>query len=136
MATAPVYCTHKELKRVYPQINSFDAKTPVYGFALGLADFGDNNEYENVSNVLINIGGRIGNLMDITQEAINPKSNEGSNITELEKQKIFKAILEVEVFDLISFKVLVKSLTCLSIRDGFFNRYTTDLKISFELHSF
>ena len=54
------------------------------------------NEYENVSNVLINIGGRIGNLMDITQEAINPKSNEGSNITELEKQKIFKAILEVE----------------------------------------
>ena len=34
--------------------------------------------------------------MDITQEAINPKSNEGSNITELEKQKIFKAILEVE----------------------------------------
>ena len=54
------------------------------------------NEYENVSNVLINIGGRIGNLMDITQEAINPESNEGSNITDLEKQKIFKAILEVE----------------------------------------
>ena len=27
-----------------------------------------------------------------------------------------------DVFDLISFKVLVKSLTCLSIRDGFFNR--------------
>ena len=54
------------------------------------------NEYENISNVLINIGGRIGNLMDITQEAINPEGHEGSNITDHEKQKIFKAILEVE----------------------------------------
>jgi hypothetical protein len=32
MATAPIYCTHKELKRVYPQINSFDTKTPIYGW--------------------------------------------------------------------------------------------------------
>jgi len=54
------------------------------------------NEYENISNVLVNIGGRIGNLMDITQEAINPEGHEGSNITDQEKQKIFKAILEVE----------------------------------------
>ena len=33
MATAPVYCTHKELKRVYPQIDAFDTKTPLYGWA-------------------------------------------------------------------------------------------------------
>jgi len=32
MATAPIYCTHKELKRVYPQIDSFDTKTPIYGW--------------------------------------------------------------------------------------------------------
>ena len=32
MATAPVYCTHKELKRVYPQIDAFDAKKPLYGW--------------------------------------------------------------------------------------------------------
>tara|TARA_Y100001963_G_scaffold107189_1_gene148147 strand:- start:17617 stop:18579 length:963 start_codon:yes stop_codon:yes gene_type:complete len=32
MATAPVYCTHKELKRVYPQIDAFDTKTPLYGW--------------------------------------------------------------------------------------------------------
>ena len=32
MATAPVYCTHKELKRVYPQIDAFDTKTPIYGW--------------------------------------------------------------------------------------------------------
>ena len=32
MATAPIYCTHKELKRVYPQIDSFDTKTPIYNW--------------------------------------------------------------------------------------------------------
>ena len=32
MATAPIYCTHKELKRVYPQIDAFDTKTPIYGW--------------------------------------------------------------------------------------------------------
>ena len=54
------------------------------------------NEYENISNVLINIGGRIGNLMDITQEAIEPSGPRGSNITKEEKQKIFKAVTEVD----------------------------------------
>ena len=54
------------------------------------------NEYENISNVLINIGGRIGNLMDITQEAIEPSGPRGSNITKEEKQKIFKAVSEVD----------------------------------------
>ena len=54
------------------------------------------NEHENVSSVLINIGGRIGNLMDITQEAIDPASPEGSSITNQEKQNIFKAVSEVE----------------------------------------
>ena len=39
------------------------------------------NEYENISSVLINIGGRIGNLMDITQEAIDPVGQAGSNIS-------------------------------------------------------
>ena len=54
------------------------------------------NEYENISSVLINIGGRIGNLMDITQDAIDPVGQAGSNISDEEKQKIFKAVNEVE----------------------------------------
>ena len=54
------------------------------------------NEYENISNVLINIGGRIGNLMDITQEAIEPSGPRGSNISKKEKQQIFKAVSEVD----------------------------------------
>ena len=41
MATAPIYCTHKELKRVFPQMDEFDAKSPVYGWSLGLSDFYD-----------------------------------------------------------------------------------------------
>ena len=41
MATAPVYCTHKELKRVYPNIDAYDAKSPIYGWNSGLTDFYD-----------------------------------------------------------------------------------------------
>lgn len=29
---APIYCTHKELKRVFPQLDTFDGKKPVYGW--------------------------------------------------------------------------------------------------------
>mgnify|MGYP003642861816 CR=1 FL=1 len=32
MATAAIYCTHKELKRVFPQIDSFDGKKQIYGW--------------------------------------------------------------------------------------------------------
>ena len=36
---APIYCTHKELKRVFPQLDSFDGKKPVYGWTLGLENW-------------------------------------------------------------------------------------------------
>ena len=32
MADAPIYITHKELKRVFPQIDEFDQKVPIYGW--------------------------------------------------------------------------------------------------------
>ena len=32
MAVSPTYCTHKELKRVFPQLDEFDQKQPVYGW--------------------------------------------------------------------------------------------------------
>ena len=38
---APIYCTHKELKRVFPQLDSFDGKKQVYGWSLGLSNFAD-----------------------------------------------------------------------------------------------
>ena len=34
MASAPIYCTHKELKRVFPQLDEFDQKTPIYGWVV------------------------------------------------------------------------------------------------------
>ena len=54
------------------------------------------NEFENISNVLINIGGRVGNLMDVTQEATDPGGEQGTMISEQEKQKIFEAVSQVE----------------------------------------
>ena len=32
MAVAPIYCTHKELKRVFPQLDDFDTKVQVFGW--------------------------------------------------------------------------------------------------------
>ena len=32
MATAPTYITHAELKRIFPQLDEFDQKTPIYGW--------------------------------------------------------------------------------------------------------
>ena len=32
MASAPIYCTHKEFKRVFPQLDEFDQKVPIYGW--------------------------------------------------------------------------------------------------------
>ena len=50
----------------------------------------------NISNTLINIGGRIGKLMDVTNQSIDPKSSEGENISNIEKERIHRAIREVE----------------------------------------
>ena len=41
MASAPIYCTHKEFKRVFPQIDEFDGKTPIYGWGEGLTNWYD-----------------------------------------------------------------------------------------------
>ena len=42
MATAPTYCTHRQLKDVFPQVDSFDNKRPLYGWVqeAALNDFG------------------------------------------------------------------------------------------------
>ena len=56
----------------------------------------DINSSDNISNTLINIGGRIGDLMDVTNESLYPKSHSGEKISDIEKDKIHKAIKEVE----------------------------------------
>ena len=59
-------------------------------------EFSDMDKLENVSRNLINIGGRIGNLMDITDKALHPESPKGEEISQKEKDNIFNAISEVE----------------------------------------
>ena len=51
---------------------------------------------DSVSNTLINIGSRIGRLMDTTQKAMDPEGEEGQNLSQKEKDHIHKAIKEVE----------------------------------------
>lgn len=44
MATAPTYCTHRQLKDVFPQVDSFDSKKPIYGWeSLGNSIYLANN---------------------------------------------------------------------------------------------
>ena len=62
-------------------------------------------EYKNLDNTsttLINIGAKIGRLMEATQSAINPEGEGGHKISESEKQNINKAINDVEdkIFEL------------------------------------
>ena len=59
-------------------------------------EFSDMDKIEDVSRNLITIGGRIGNLMDITDKALHPESTKGEEITKKEKDNIFNAISEVE----------------------------------------
>jgi len=42
MAQAPTYITHAELKRIFPQMDEFDQKTPIYGWS----QMGSGNIYE------------------------------------------------------------------------------------------
>ena len=59
-------------------------------------EFSDMDKIEDVSRNLITIGGRIGNLMDITDKALHPESPKGEEISKKEKDNIFNAISEVE----------------------------------------
>ena len=66
-------------------------------FSLTLEDeFNKVNVYENVVSTLIKIGGRVGNLMDTTHDAMSPDSPMGKEISKTEKDQIYKAVNEVE----------------------------------------
>ena len=54
------------------------------------------NSFENLENTLLKIGGRVGNLMDVVQEAMDPESPLGKDLSKKEKDLIFKSIIELE----------------------------------------
>ena len=59
-------------------------------------EFNELEKLKDLSRILNNIGGRIGNLMDVTEQATSPESQKGAEISSKEKDNIFKAISEVE----------------------------------------
>ena len=59
-------------------------------------EFNKLEKLKDVSRILNNIGGRIGNLMDTTEKALDPDSPDGEEIAKKEKDKIFDAISQVE----------------------------------------
>ena len=51
---------------------------------------------ETVSNTLITMGVRLGKLIETTHEAVDPKGDDGSQLSQKEKEKIYSAIKDVE----------------------------------------
>ena len=56
----------------------------------------ESNQEFSVSHSLMQIVARIGNLSDVTEKALDPKSQSGVNLSKQEKDKIYKALKEVE----------------------------------------
>ena len=54
------------------------------------------NSFENLENTLLKVGGRVGDLMDVVQEAMNPDSPLGKDLSKKEKDLIAKSIIELE----------------------------------------
>jgi len=54
------------------------------------------NSFENLENTLLKVGGRVGNLMDVVQEAMNPDSPLGKDLSKKEKDLISKSIIDLE----------------------------------------
>ena len=54
------------------------------------------NSFENLENTLLKVGGRVGNLMDVVQEAMDPESPLGKDLSKKEKDLITKSIIELE----------------------------------------
>ena len=56
----------------------------------------DLKQSEKITNTLIDMGSRIGHLMEVTKDATDPASPGGKGISNYEKEEIYKAVKEVE----------------------------------------
>ena len=54
------------------------------------------NSFENLENTLLKVGGRVGDLMDVVQEAMDPDSPLGKDLSKKVKDLIAKSIIELE----------------------------------------
>ena len=55
-----------------------------------------NNNKESITHALLTMGDRLGHLMGETEKAMDPSSPGGEGLTKDEKDKIYKAIKEME----------------------------------------
>ena len=60
------------------------------------SEFKKVNSFENLENTLLKVGGRVGDLMDVVQEAMDPDSPLGKDLSKKEKDLISKSIIELE----------------------------------------
>ena len=60
MATSSTYCTARDLKDIYPNIDEFDTKTAVYGWELSVQ-----NKYDSVIDLYyaVNTGVDLGDII-------------------------------------------------------------------------
>lgn len=54
------------------------------------------NEYQDITNSLLNIGGRMGRLMEKIQDYTHVHSEAGINLSKREKDEIYKTIADLE----------------------------------------
>ena len=54
------------------------------------------NSFENLENILLKVGGRVGDLMDVVQETMNPESALGKDLSMKERDLISKSIIKLE----------------------------------------
>ena len=53
------------------------------------------NSFENLENTLLKVGGRVGNLMDVVQEAMDPESPLGKDLSKKEKDLISLSLIHI-----------------------------------------
>ena len=73
MATAPTYCTHRQLKDVFPQVDSFDSKRPLFTFTEQDASKTFTNSvdiYQHSNSGLVTALYRDGNDLDSGKQTI------------------------------------------------------------------
>ena len=56
----------------------------------------NHNYFDSINSNLINIGGRLGDVMDVIQESSSLDSESGKSISKTERDKIHKAIMLLE----------------------------------------
>ena len=84
MAIGSTYCTHRDLKDIYPNIDEFDSKSAIYGWELGLTDAYDSTidaYYANNTGLVTNLfwdGAKLSQLKTVDSTTSNKTTTTGS----------------------------------------------------------